>query len=378
MIYLDHAATTPVHEDVLKTMYNFENEYFGNPSSTHALGRESKKYLNEARRYLADSIHANENEIIFTSGGTEANNLAVIGAALENEYNGNHIITTQQEHHAIISIMEYLQKRGFHVTYLPVNREGQISVYDLERSLTDHTILVSIMMANNETGVIQPINEIGALLKDHQAYFHTDAVQAYSLLDIDVNDLHIDLLTTSAHKLNGPKGIGFLYKQAEVPLQQLQYGGYQEGVNRPGTENLIGTIGYQKAAEIAHNQKRANYEKYNKYKQLFLQTLEEEEIEFQVNGEITKAIPTIVNVSFPGVTTEILLTNLDLEGVAASGGSACTAGTLEPSHVLKAMYSFRDKRINNSVRFSFGEANDEADIITAAKKIANVVKKLTA
>lgn len=377
MIYLDHAATTPVHEDVLQKMYHFEKEHFGNPSSMHAYGRESKKYLNEARRFLANSIHAKESEIIFTSGGTEANNLAVIGAAIENENNGNHIITTQQEHHAIISIMQYLQKRGFHVTYLPVNRDGQIEVYDLERSLTDHTILVSIMMANNETGVIQPINEIGDILKDHQAYFHTDAVQAYSMLDIDVEELHVDLLTTSAHKLNGPKGMGFLYKKTGVPLQQLQYGGYQEGVNRPGTENLIGTIGYHKAAEIAHQHKQANYEKYHQFKMLFLHTLEEEEVDFQVNGDTKKALPTIVNISFPGTTTEILLTNLDLEGVAASGGSACTAGTLEPSHVLKAMYSFRDKRISNSVRFSFGEANDEADIVTAAKKVAKVVKRLT-
>jgi len=377
LIYLDHAATTPVHEDVLKAMYQFEKEHFGNPSSTHGLGRKSKYFLNEARRYLANSIHAKENEIIFTSGGTEANNLAVIGAALENEHSGNHIITSQQEHHAIISIMEYLQKKGFHVTYLPVNKDGQINVYDLERSLTSNTILVSVMMANNETGVIQPIHEIGELLKEHQAYFHTDAVQAYSMLDIDVNELQVDLLTTSAHKLNGPKGVGFLYKKSEVPLQQLQYGGYQEGIKRPGTENLTGIVGFHKAAQIAHTKKQANYQKYKQYKKLFLQTLTDEEVEYEVNGDKSKAIPTIVNISFPGTSTEVLLTNLDLAGVAASSGSACTSGTLQPSHVLKAMFSFRDERINHSIRFSFGEANDEADIVTAAKEIANIVKKLT-
>lgn len=376
MIYLDHAATTPVHKEVLQAMYDFEKQHFGNPSSTHGLGRTSKYHLNQARRFLADSIHAEEEEIIFTSGGTEANNLAVIGAALENEYNGNHIITSAQEHHAIISIMQFLQKKGFHVTYLPVDQDGQISVADLKRSLTDNTVLVSIMMANNETGAIQPINEVGALLTDHQAYFHTDAVQAYSMLDIDVKELHIDLLTTSAHKLNGPKGIGFLYKGKNVPLQQLQFGGYQESVKRPGTENLVGTIGYHKAAQLAYEHRQANYEKYTAYKHLFLDTLAAEEIEFHVNGNMEKSLPTIVNISFPGTTTEVLLTNLDLEGVAASGGSACTAGTLEPSHVLKAMYSFRDERINNSVRFSFGEANSEEDIVQAARNIAKVVKRL--
>lgn len=376
MIYLDHAATTPVHDEVLKAMYGFEKDYFGNPSSTHGLGRTSRYHLDQARRYLAESIHAEENEIIFTSGGTEANNLAVIGAALENEYNGNHIITSAQEHHAIISIMEFLQKKGFHVTYLPVNRDGQINVDDVRRSLTDNTILVSIMMANNETGAIQPIKEVGALLQDHQAYFHTDAVQAYSMLNIDVNELFVDLLTTSAHKVNGPKGVGFLYKRTGVPLQQLQFGGYQESMKRPGTENLVGTIGFYKAAQLMHDNKQTNYEKYQQYKSLFIETLTTEEIEFYVNGNQEKSLPTIVNISFPGTTTEILLTNLDLEGVAASGGSACTAGTLEPSHVLKAMYSFRDERINNSVRFSFGEANSEADIVLAAKKIAAVVKRV--
>lgn len=357
-------------------MYQFERDYFGNPSSIHGLGRKSKSILNESRRYLAKSIHAEEEEIIFTSGGTEANNLAIIGAALENEYNGNHIITTQQEHHAIISIMQFLQKKGFHITYLPVNRDGQINVYDLERSLTDHTILVSIMTANNETGVIQPINEIGEVLKNHQAYFHTDAVQAYSTLDIDVKELHIDLLTASAHKLNGPKGIGFLYKKTGIPLQQLQYGGYQEGIKRPGTENLIGTVGFHKAAEIAITNQQANYEKYKTYKALLLQTLTEEEVAFEINGDISKTIPTIVNLSFPGMTTEVLQTNFDLAGIATSSGSACTSGTLEPSHVLKAMYSFRDQRIHNSVRFSFGEANSEEDIVKAAKKIAQIIKRL--
>lgn len=375
MIYLDHAATTPVHESVLDEMYKIEKEIFGNPSSIHAFGRKSKQFLDEARRFLASTIHAEEREIIFTSGGTEANNLAVIGAALENEYNGNHIITSAQEHHAIMHIMQYLQKRGFHVTYLPVNESGQIDLSDLEKTLTDQTILVSIMTANNETGAIQPIKQIGDILKTHQAYFHTDAVQAYSLLDINVKEMGIDLLTTSAHKLNGPKGIGFLYRKEDVPIQPMQYGGLQEKKRRPGTENLIGAVGFHQAAKIAMETKRENFAKYTKYRDVFIQTLEEEEVAFYLNGNIEHCLPTIVNISFPGTKIDSLLTNLDLAGIAASSGSACAAGSLEPSHVLKAMYSFRSERVHNSLRFSFGTANTEENVIEAARKIADIVKK---
>lgn len=378
LIYLDHAATTPVHETVLEKMYAVEKEQFGNPSSIHTFGRKARYYLDEARRFLAASIHAEEEEITFTSGGTEANNLAIIGTALENEYKGNHIITSLQEHHAIIHIMEYLQKRGFHVTYLPVNEAGQVDVNDVKRALTDHTILVSVMYANNETGVIQPIEEIAELLRDHQAYFHTDAVQAYSMLDIDVKSLGIDLLTTSGHKLNAPKGIGFLYANKEVAIQPMTYGGKQEKTKRPGTENLIGAIGFHEAAAIAKDNKVKNNEKYAAFKELFLSVLEKEAVEFHVNGDIDKQLPTIVNISFPGIKVDVLLTNLDLEGIAASSGSACTAGSLEPSHVLKAMFSFRSERPYNSIRFSFGTANTTENVEAAAYKVAAIVKRLMA
>lgn len=376
LIYLDHAATTPVHEDVLEKMYKVEKEQFGNPSSIHALGRQARFYLDEARRFLAGSIHAKEHEIIFTSGGTEANNLAIIGTAIENEYKGNHIITSSQEHHAIIHIMEYLQKRGFHVTYLPVNESGQVDPRDVERSLTDNTILVSVMYANNETGVIQPIEEIANILEDHQAYFHTDAVQAYSMLDINVKQTGIDLLTTSGHKLNAPKGIGFLYVNEEVTLQPMTYGGQQEKRKRPGTENVIGAVGYHKAAEIAMSNKNDNVAKYHAFKERFLSILEEEEIEFAVNGKLEVQLPTIVNISFPGAEVDVLLTNLDLNGIAASSGSACTAGSFEPSHVLKAMFSFRSNRPTNSIRFSFGSANTMENVEEAAYKVAQTVKKI--
>lgn len=377
MIYLDHAATTPVHHEILDEMYLIERNVFGNPSSLHSFGREAKSYLNKARKYLAQSINASENEIIFTSGGTEANNLAVIGTALRNQHRGNHIVTSAQEHHAIIHIMDYLQKLGFHVTYLRVNENGLVDVNDVKRALTNQTILVSIMSVNNETGVKQPIEEIAEILKDHQAYFHTDAVQAYSLLDINVKEIGIDLLTTSAHKLNGPKGVGFLYVNENTPIQQIQFGGLQEKQRRPGTENLIGAYGFYLAAKKALEEREKNYTYYERLNKLFLQTLEDDEIEFSINGSREHAIPSILNISFPGTKTDVLLTNLDLEGVAASSGSACTAGALEPSHVLLAMYGKRDERIYNSIRFSFGSMNDEENVMEAAKRVSKVVKRLT-
>jgi len=376
LIYLDHAATTPVHREVLEKMYQLESDLFGNPSSIHAAGREAKFYLDDARSYLASTINANEQEIFFTSGGTEANNLAIIGTVMANEHKGNHIITSAQEHHAILHIMEFLQSKGFHVTYLPVNEDGQIDPNDLSRTLTNQTILVSIMTANNETGVVQPIEEIATILDDHQAHFHTDAVQAYSMMPINVKKMRIDLLTTSAHKLSGPKGIGFLYKRKEIQLQPLHYGGKQERTIRPGTENVIGAIGFHHAATIAIENQSTYVEQFSLFKQKFLQTLRDEEVEFEINGNINKAIPTIVNLYFPNIASDVLLTNLDLENIAASSGSACTAGSVEPSHVLKSMFGQTSDRIKSSLRFSFGHLNNEENVEEAARKLAYLVKRL--
>ncbi len=376
MIYLDHAATTPVHPEVLEQMYQLEKDLYGNPSSIHAAGRESKFYLDDARSYLASTINANEQEIFFTSGGTEANNLAIIGTVMANEHKGNHIITSAQEHHAILHIMEFLQSKGFHVTYLPVNEDGQINPNDLTRTLTNQTILVSIMTANNETGVIQPIKEIANILEGHQAYFHTDAVQAFSMLPINVKKMGIDLLSTSAHKLSGPKGIGFLYKRKEVELQPLHYGGKQERKLRPGTENMIGAVGFQHAAKIAIDNQEKYSEIFSIYKELFLQTLLEEKVKFSVNGDTNQSIATIVNLYFPNISSEVLLTNLDLENVAASSGSACTAGSVEPSHVLKSMFGQSSERIKGSIRFSFGHLNSKENVKEAAKILAKIVKRL--
>ncbi|HAM81532.1 cysteine desulfurase family protein [Ornithinibacillus bavariensis] len=375
-IYLDHAATTPMHEKVIHAMMPIYQEVFGNPSSVHAFGRKARQLLDGARRVIASSIQAGEKEIIFTSGGTEADNLALIGTALANRDKGNHIITTVQEHHATLHTAEYLEKEGFKVTYLPVYKDGKISVEDLKNALTDETILVSIMYVNNETGIVQPIKEIGEILKDHQAYLHTDAVQAYGLLDIDVNDLGVDLLSTSAHKINGPKGIGFLYVREGIKLNALQFGGEQERKRRPGTENVVGVVGFMTAVEIMLEEREYRNKAYEGFKQQFLSVLKEENIEFQVNGDIESTIASIVNISFPGTNVEKLLTNFDLSGVAASSGSACTAGSVEPSHVLSAIYGENNACTTNSIRFSFGAANTTENVEEAAHRVAKIVRRL--
>lgn len=376
-IYLDHAATTPMHDDVIEIMYKSYPEVFGNPSSVHSFGRKARRHLDEARRVMAKSIRANEKEIIFTSGGTEADNLALIGTALGNREKGNHIITTVQEHHATLHTAEFLEKQGFDVTYLPVYENGRVKIDDVVNALRDDTILVSIMFVNNETGIIQPIEEIGKLLKEHQAYFHTDAVQAFGLLDIDVIEMEIDLLSVSSHKINGPKGVGFLYAKEGIPLQTIQFGGEQERKRRPGTENVVSIIGFQKAVEIAMEYKEARRETYHHYKRLFLQELKENGVEFMINGDENAQISSIMNVSFPGTNVEQLLTNFDLEGIAASSGSACTAGSVEPSHVLTAMFGKNNPCTTNSIRFSFGIFNTEENSKEAARRVVKIVKRLT-
>ncbi|EQB35865.1 MULTISPECIES: cysteine desulfurase family protein [Virgibacillus] len=375
-IYLDHAATTPIHSEVLDAMYTVEKDVFGNPSSVHSFGRKARRLLDEARLTLARSIHASEKEIVFTSGGTEADNLAIIGTALANRQKGNHIITTAQEHHAVLHTMERLEQEGFEVTYLPVNQDGRINVEDVNQALTDATILVSIMYVNNETGVIQPIEKVGELLQKHQAYFHTDAVQAFGLIELDVTKMGIDMLTVSAHKINGPKGIGFLYVNEKVKLNSLQFGGEQERKRRAGTENLAGIVGFQKAVELAMENKSIRKERYLSYKQAFLNILKKNGIDFEVNGAIEASIASTVNISFPGTKVEALLTNFDLEGIAASSGSACTAGSVEPSHVLTAMFGKAHECTTNSIRFSFGQANTPENIKEAAERVAKIVKRL--
>ncbi|MGM8212959.1 cysteine desulfurase family protein [Virgibacillus sp. W0430] len=379
MIYLDHAATTPIAKEVMATMTAWaENkDAFGNPSSVHHFGRRARRDLDDARRSIAQTIQAEEKEIIFTSGGTEANNLAVIGTALANKDKGNHIITSKQEHHAVLRAAEYLEKKGFEVTYLPVNNEGIVRIEDVKAALTNRTILVSLMAVNNETGIVQPVQEIGSMLKNHQAFFHTDAVQAFGLLKLNVLQLGVDLLTVSAHKINGPKGMGFLYAASHVPISPIQFGGEQERKKRAGTENTMGVLGLRKAVEIVMDEREYRYQKYSSYKKEFVRVLTEKKVRFQINGTINNTVPSIINISFPNTDVQALLTNFDIEGVAASSGSACTAGAIEPSHVLTAMYGANDERAINSIRFSFGLMNSKENISAAANIVASVVNRLT-
>ncbi|MCC5801454.1 cysteine desulfurase family protein [Rossellomorea vietnamensis] len=376
-VYLDHAATSPMHPEVIDEMTAVMKEDFGNPSSIHSFGRASRHLVDHARTIIAASIHADYNEIIFTSGGTEADNLAIIGTAEANREKGTHIITTQTEHHAVLHACEFLESKGFEVTYLPVDRSGRIALQDLEKELRDDTILVTIMFGNNEVGTLQPIKEIGELLQDHQAYFHTDAVQAFGLTSIDVRDLRVDLLSVSGHKINGPKGIGFLYSRKGVDLQPGSYGGEQERKRRAGTENVPAIVGLGRAVEIARHSLEEKHESLSGLKNLLRQTLADKGTQFEENGSLEHGLPHVLNLSFPGTDVESMLMNLDMSGIAVSSGSACTAGSIEPSHVLVAMYGKQSDQSRNSIRFSFGLGNTEEQIERVAHEVANIVKRLT-
>ncbi|EAC3421199.1 TPA: cysteine desulfurase family protein [Listeria monocytogenes] len=375
-IYLDHAATSPIHPEVIQTMLGAITNTYGNPSSIHYAGREARKALDEARHTIADSIHATEKEIIFTSGGTEGDNLAIIGAALAQQEKGKHIITSQIEHHAVLKTCEYLETQGFEVTYLPVDEHGIVSVESLQEALRPDTILVSIMYGNNEIGAIQPIAEIGAILSDHQTLFHTDAVQAYGLLNINVTELGVDLLTTSSHKINGPRGVGFLYVKNGTRLIYQMHGGEQERKRRAGTENLAGICGFSGASSIMMNERELKNEEYISFKKRMAEIWRSADLDFEVNGLEANTLPHVFSVRFPGVSIEQLLMNLDMDGIAVSSGSACTAGTVDPSHVLVALFGENHPAIQETVRISFGLGNHLEEVETAATKISEVVTRL--
>ncbi|MEH7490766.1 cysteine desulfurase family protein [Neobacillus niacini] len=375
-IYLDHAATTPMHPRVIEKMMEVMNKNFGNPSSIHSFGREARHYIDLARETLARSIGAKENEIIFTSGGTEADNMALFGAAESNQHKGKHIITTQVEHHAVLHACQQLEKMGFEVTYLPVDETGEISLDDLSTALREDTILVSVMYGNNEVGTLQPIKEIGEILKSHQALFHTDAVQAYGIEEVNVNDINVDLFSVSAHKINGPKGTGFLYVRDKVKLVPRAFGGEQERKRRAGTENVAAIVGFQEAVKIASEERLVKREMYQGFKKTFVEKLAAHNIEFSINGFLEKSMPHVLNLSFPGTNVEAMLVNLDLAGIAVSSGSACTAGSIEPSHVLVAMFGKESDVLINSIRFSFGFNTTEDQIIKTAEETARIVSRL--
>ncbi|AMM93978.1 cysteine desulfurase family protein [Peribacillus simplex] len=375
-IYLDHAATSPMHPNVIDRMMTVMSHDFGNPSSIHAFGREARHVLDEARSSIAKSIGAGRNEIIFTSGGTEADNTAIIGVANAYEEKGKHIITTEIEHHAVLHTCQFLEKSGFEITYLPVNEAGLISIADLKAALRDDTILVSVMFGNNEVGTIQPIAEIGQLLKGHQAIFHTDAVQAYGLISIDVRELGVDLLSVTAHKINGPKGIGFLYIREGLKLNPHLYGGEQERKRRAGTESVPAIAGFSEAVLIAQSMMEKKTEQYKQYKDVLLAVLDGADVQYEINGSMEQSLPHVLNISFPGTNVESMLVNMDLAGVAVSSGSACTAGSIDPSHVLVAMFGKDSERTKNSIRFSFGLNNTEEEVRHAAETTVKIVKRL--
>ncbi|MFJ7933570.1 cysteine desulfurase family protein [Sporosarcina sp. NPDC096371] len=376
-IYLDHAATTPIHPTVSATHHKLLESVFGNPSSIHHYGRDARKWLDGARKTLAQSIHAEPAEIIFTASGTEADNNAVFGTAVAMKAKGNHIITSAIEHHAVLNPCKQLELLGYEVTYLEVDKNGQITAQQVKNALKDSTILVSIMYGNNEVGTIQPIREIGQLLKEHQAIFHTDAVQAYGLVSLDVDELGVDLLSVSAHKLNGPKGIGFLYQRKGTDTTPLLFGGQQERQRRAGTENIPAIVAFSEAVTIAGQTMEQNAENYRKYATMLTNVFDELAVSYEVNvDEHVEKLPHVINISFPGTDIESLLVNLDMAGIAVSSGSACTAGSLDPSHVLSAMFGEGSPKLRNSVRFSFGLGLDEQVIKEAAETTANIVKRL--
>lgn len=375
-VYLDHSATTPISKEVVEAMMVVMEKEFGNPSSVHQFGREAKKALEDAREKVALLIGAEPSEIIFTSGGTEADNLALLGAAKANQKKGKHIITSSIEHHAILDTAKELEKLGFEVTYLPVDECGLVNVADLESALREDTILISIMHVNNEVGTIQPIEEIGKIAKTKKIIFHSDAVQSVGKIPVNVNDLNVDLLTVSAHKVYGPKGVGCLYVRKGTRLDPQHFGGGQERKRRPGTENIPGIVGFGKAAELA----LANLPQEQnivKLRDKLIDGLMERISDCQLNGHPTKRIPTNVNVSIRFLEGESLLLSLDMKGIAASSGSACTSGSLDPSHVLLAM-GICHEIAHGSLRMTLGKDTTDEDIDYVLTELPIIVERLRA
>ncbi len=374
-IYLDHAATTPVKQEVLEAMLPYFTEKFGNASSIYSIGRESKKAMEEARDKVALALGAQAKEIFFTGSGSEADNWAIKGVAYSNRTKGNHIITTAIEHPAVLHTCQYLESEGFEVTYLPVDENGLVSVEQVSSAIKQSTILISIMFANNEIGVIQPIAEIGKLAREKGVYFHTDAVQAVGNVAINVVDMNIDLLSLSGHKFYGPKGTGALFIRKGIKLTSFLHGGHQEKGRRASTENVPGIVGLGKAIELASQ----NIEKYNK-KLISLRDRTIDEITKSIpytrlNGDRYKRLPGNVNISFEFIEGESLLLMLDMNGIAASSGSACTSGSLDPSHVLLAI-GLPHEIAHGSLRITFGERNTQEDVDYLLETIPMIVQRL--
>lgn len=374
-IYFDHAATTPTNKKIAAAMLAYMTEKFGNPSSVHSFGRETRQEIATARESLARLIGAAPNEIFFTSGGSESDNFALKGVAFANQKKGNHIITTKIEHHAILHTCEWLEKHGFEVTYLPVDEDGLIRIADLQAAITDNTILISIMFANNEVGTIEPIAEIGKIAKEHGIYFHTDAVQAVGAVEIDVNALNVDLLSLSGHKFYGPKGIGALYIRRGVKIETVQHGGAQERNLRAGTENIPAIVGLGMATELAKENLMKSTSFLTGLRDKLIKGIERSIPDVKLNGHRVKRLPGNVNFSFRYIEGESLLLNLDMKGIAASSGSACTSGSLDPSHVLLAM-GMTHEIAHGSLRITLGMDNTEADVDYTLEVLPQIIARL--
>jgi len=376
-IYLDYAATTPTHPDVVKAMLPYFTDAFGNPSSIYSYGRESKGAIEEVRAKVAELIGARKGEVIFTSGGTEADNMAIKGVAFANEQKGNHIITSSIEHHAVIETCKFLERRGFRVTYLPVDKYGFVDPDNVRRAITDKTILISVMHANNEVGTIEPIAEIARIAREADTYFHTDAVQTVGHIPVDVNELGVNLLSMSAHKLYGPKGIGALYIRRGTRLTPFIHGGEQEKRRRASTENVPGIAGFGKAVELAQREMSEEAKRLARLRDQLINGLLECIDHTRLNGHPTTRLPNNVNISIDYVEGESMVLNLDLDGVCASTGSACSSSSLEPSHVLLAM-GLPHEQAHGSLRFTLGKWTTGEEIERVLDIIPRIVARLRA
>ena len=375
LIYLDNAATTKTSEEVVAAMLPYFTEYYGNPSSVYEFASESKKAVSNARRTIAETLGAQENEIYFTAGGSEADNWALKATAEAYQSKGKHIITTKIEHHAILHTAEYLEKRGFEITYIGVDENGVVKVDELEKAIRPDTILISVMFANNEIGTIQPIKEIGRIAKEHGILFHTDAVQAFGQVPIDVDEYNIDMLSSSGHKINGPKGIGFLYIRKGVKIRSFVHGGAQERKRRAGTENVPGIVGYGAAAERAVRTMKERTAKEIELRDYLINRLTTEIPYSRLNGDKVRRLPNNVNVSFQFIEGESMLLMLDQNGICGSSGSACTSGSLDPSHVLLAI-GVPHEVAHGSLRLTLSDETTKEDLDFTVDKLKEIVQYL--
>lgn len=375
LVYLDHSSTTPVRIEVLELVNKYMLENFGNPSNTHKLGREAKAAMERARKQMADAVGACEDEVYFTSGGTESDNIAIIGAAYQNCSKGRHIITSAIEHNAVLDAFEFLKRQGFSITLLPVDNYGMVDLADVERYIKKDTILISVMHANNEVGTIEPVEQIGQLAKERGIVFHVDAVGSFGKIPIDVQKIGADLLSGSGHKIHGPKGTGFLYVRKGVELRPLVYGGQQEKGLRPGTENISGIIGMGLAAELAVNDMDVEMRRLSRLRDKLIKGLTERIPDVKLNGHREKRVPINVNLSFDFVNGKELLELLDSQGIAASSGSACSASSAKPSHVLTAM-GLSNELAQGTVRMTLGRDNSIEDIEYVLGKLPLIVESL--